>query len=90
MALYHMRTNTINQFFCDIPKKNQSEIVPAAKKHDEYILNLSHSSVFIQPTTEDEAEKYNETLKNHKTNGLSSLANKLLKQFKKCLKNTTS
>ena len=29
--------------------------------------------------------KYIETLKKHKTNGPSSLPNKLLKQFKKCL-----
>ena len=35
---------------------------------------------------EDKVEKYIETLKNLKTNGLSRLPNKLFKQFKKCLK----
>ena len=41
---------------------------------------------FIQPTTEDKVEKYSETPKHHKTNGPSSLPNKLFKQFKKFLK----
>ena len=49
-------------------------------------MNPFESSFFIQPTTEDEVEKYIETLKNCKTYGSSSLPNKLFKQFKKCLK----
>ena len=50
------------------------------------ILNLCDSSFFIQPTTKDEVEIYIKTLNSHKTKGLSSLPNKLFKQFKKRLK----
>ena len=34
--------NTINQFFCDIPKKIENEIVPTAKKYYDYLLNPFH------------------------------------------------
>ena len=46
----------------------------------------SDSYFFIQPTTENEVEKYIKTLKNYKTNGSSISPNRLFKQFKKCLK----
>ena len=79
--------NAINQFFCDIPKKIENEVVPTAKKPWLSSDYLQVTVLFlIQPTTEVEVEKYAETLKNHKANGPWSLPNKLFKQFKKSLK----
>ena len=46
--------NTVNQFFFDIPKKIEIEIVPTAKKYHDSLLNLRDSSFFIQPATKDE------------------------------------
>ena len=68
-------SNTRNQFFCEIPKKIESEIVPTANKYHDHLVNSSGSSFFIQPATDNEDLKYTETLKNHKTNGPSSSAN---------------
>ena len=78
--------NTINQFLCDVPKKNESEIVPIAKKYHDYLLNTCDNSFFIQSAAEDKVERYIELLKKQKTNGLSSLSNKIFQQFKKYLK----
>ena len=40
-------SNTINKFFCEIPKKIENEIFPTANKYHDHLLNPSDNSFFI-------------------------------------------
>ena len=56
-----------------------------SKEIHDYLLNTCDNSFFIQSAAEDKVERYIELLKKQKTNGLSSLSNKIFQQFKKYL-----
>lgn len=77
--------NTFNEFFCDIPKHIEKNILKTHKKFQDYLLNPVLDTFFLDPTNNEEVQSYIKTLKNNKSSGPSSIPNKLFKQFKKSL-----
>ena len=87
------RANTFNNFFIDIPKQIDSNMVKTYRKYQDYLLNpVVHTfhlevvyTFHLDPTNTEEVQSYINTLKNNKSTGPLIIPNKLFKQFKKPL-----
>ena len=78
--------NTFNQFFCNIPKQIEKDIIPTQKTYDDFLTNPIEQSFKFDLTSDEEIITYIKTLKNNKSNGPFSISNKLFKRFKKPFK----
>ena len=79
--------STLNNFFVDIPKQIDSNMVKTHKKYQYYLCNPTVTTFHFDPTNTEEVNSYIKTLKNNKSTGPSSKPNKLFKQFKNLLVN---
>ena len=77
--------NTFNQFFCNIPKQIEKDIIPTQKTYDDFLTNPIEQSFKFDLTSDEEIITYIKSLKNNKSNGPFSISNKLFKKFKKPL-----
>ena len=77
--------NTFNNFFVDIPKQIDSNMVKTHKKYQDCLGNPAVNTFHLYPANTGEVQSYINTLKNNKSTGPSSIPNKLFKQFKKPL-----
>ena len=71
--------NTFNQFFCNIPKQIEKDIIPTQKTYDDFLTNPIEQSFKFDLTSDEEIITYIKSLKNNKSNGPFSISNKLLK-----------
>ena len=77
--------NTFNQFFCNIPKQIEKDIIPTQKTYDDFLTNPIEQSFKFDLTSDEEIITYIKSLKNNKSNVPFSILKKLFKKFKKPL-----
>ena len=74
-------TNSLNKFFCNIPKQNENVIPKTTQKFTDYLPEQVGDLLFLARTSEGNVSNYLRPIKNNKVIGPSNIPNQILKQF---------
>ena len=62
--------NSLNMFFCNIPKEIEKKLIPPNKDFSDYLKHPANNTFYISPTNAREVEQKLKTLKTNKAVGL--------------------
>ena len=82
--------NSLNMFFCNIPKEIEKKLIPTNEDFSDYLKHPANNIFYISPTNAREVEQKLKTLKTNKAVGPNSIPMKILKTYSKSLSKALS
>ena len=77
--------NSLNMFFCNIPKEIEKKLIPPNKDFSDYLKHPANNTFYISPSNATEVEQKLKALKTNKAVGPNSIPTKILKTYSKSL-----